>query len=96
MVKGPRWRELADAIEADIRSGERQPGSRLPSLTEWGDGYSSSTVLRVYRWLTARGLVTTVQGTGTFVADAIPAQELTLEERVAELERWRAEVEDGR
>ena len=56
---------------------------------------SRGTVLRAVDYLQQRGLLRGEVGRGVFVVDAIPdaAGEPTIGERVAELERWRAEHE---
>jgi len=97
-MTGPKWRALADRLESEIRGGKLAPGDRLPSLGEWAlQGYSQTTVLRVYRLLAERGLVELLPGTGTFVTDpgradpvaALAARVDALETEVAELKRAR-------
>ena len=102
MSASPRWQQLAEQLEQEIRTGRRAPGSKLPSLAEWrADGLSQTTTLRAYRELTARGLAVSVHGSGTYVAEVIPAagavstldgheQRLrAIEERLARLENRR-------
>jgi DNA-binding GntR family transcriptional regulator len=95
----PRWRRLADQLAQEIRSGQRVPGSKLPSFAEQdAAGCSQTTTMRAYRELTAAGLAVTVQGSGTYVADPLPATHPspTLEElatRIAALEEWRRTLE---
>jgi DNA-binding GntR family transcriptional regulator len=73
MSRGPRWQTLATEIEDEIRSGQREPGSRLPSINEQdGHGYSQTTTMRAYRELVSKGLAVAVHGSGTFVADPLP------------------------
>jgi DNA-binding GntR family transcriptional regulator len=99
MSGAPRWQLLANQIEQEIRAGIRAPGSKLPSLAEQKEnGYSQTTTLRAYRELTLDGLAAAVHGSGTYVADPIPAEGShpagndyerrlrALEERVATLE----------
>lgn len=70
----PRWRQIADRIEREIRTGARAPGSQLPSLTaQQAAGYSQTTTLRAYQDLINRGLAVSIHGSGTFVADPLPA-----------------------
>ncbi|MFJ4690050.1 GntR family transcriptional regulator [Streptomyces sp. NPDC088766] len=65
---------VADHVEARIRSGELQPGARLPSERDLAKEYGVAylTVRRAAQVLRERGLVETVHGRGTFVADPLP------------------------
>ncbi|GGK44142.1 phosphonate metabolism transcriptional regulator PhnF [Salinarimonas ramus] len=69
------WKQIADAIEADIRDGHVPPGERLapePALAE-RFGVNRHTVRRAVAALAARGLVRVAHGRGTFVeAGPIP------------------------
>ncbi|MFF3877272.1 GntR family transcriptional regulator [Streptomyces sp. NPDC001978] len=74
--QGPQlvYLALADHIEGRIRAGELQPGARLPPerdlATEYGVAYL--TVRRGAEVLRERGLIITVHGRGTYVADPVP------------------------
>lgn len=61
---------LADHVAARIATGELQPGTRLPAerdlAAEYGVAYM--TVRRAAQVLRERGLIVTVHGKGTFVA----------------------------
>lgn len=63
------YEQVADHIEARIRSGELAPGARLPAerdlATEYGVAYD--TVRRATALLRERGLILTIVGRGTFV-----------------------------
>lgn len=77
----PKWRELADRIAEEIRSGEYAPGEQLPQireLVEAGEG-SKSTVHAAYKALEAEGLVTSSRGHGTVVRDQPPLKRLGIE-----------------
>ncbi|MEU8654577.1 GntR family transcriptional regulator [Streptomyces sp. NPDC048737] len=65
---------VADHVEARIRSGELQPCARLPSERDLAQEYGVAylTVRRAAQVLRERGLVETVHGRGTFVADPLP------------------------
>lgn len=66
----PKYIQFADAVRAKVRSGELQPGDRLPSLSEvreqWGIG--RSVWERAHELLEKDGLVERQHGRGTFVA----------------------------
>jgi GntR family transcriptional regulator len=66
---GPKYERVADAIEADIKSGELPPGMRLKPerelMTEFGVSYG--TVRHAVAVLRDRGLVRTSHGEGNYV-----------------------------
>jgi GntR family transcriptional regulator len=67
----PLWRQLADILRSRIESDEYQPGRIMPSETTLGQEYglARGTVTKALNWLEDQGLVTRVQGRGTFVAE---------------------------
>jgi DNA-binding FadR family transcriptional regulator len=62
---------LVEALVAQIESGELAPGQRLPTeqAIVAATGVSRTVVREALASLRARGLITTRQGLGTFVAD---------------------------
>ncbi|WP_420157920.1 GntR family transcriptional regulator [Nocardiopsis sp. CNT-189] len=62
---------VADHIAARIRAGELSPGMRLPPERELAEEYGVAymTVRRASKELRERGLIVTVHGKGTFVAE---------------------------
>jgi GntR family transcriptional regulator len=64
------WRQVADDITADIKSGELSQGSRLPSEAELAELYqvARGTVRRALAALVERETIVVVHGRGTFVA----------------------------
>lgn len=70
---------VADHIEARIRAGELQPGARLSSERDLAQEYGVAylTVRRAAEVLRERGLILTVHGRGTFVADPVPGRAST-------------------
>ncbi|MBA0051950.1 GntR family transcriptional regulator [Streptomyces sp. AJS327] len=74
----PKWRELAEKFEEEIRTGERAPGSPMPEirdLVEKGER-SKETVHKAYKALEAQGLVTSSRGRGTVVREHVPLKRL--------------------
>ncbi|MFD4710537.1 GntR family transcriptional regulator [Streptomyces sp. NPDC058430] len=74
----PKWRDLADRLAEQIRSGEYAPGAQLPQireLVETGEG-SKATVHQAYKALEAEGLVTSTRGHGTVVRQRAPLKRL--------------------
>ncbi len=71
--------QLTWRLRALISTGQLASGERLPSfrrLAEWA-GVNLNTVRAVYEGLEADGLVVSLQGQGTFVAEGVePAPEL--------------------
>lgn len=65
---------LADHIAARIQAGELQPGARLPAERDLAQEYGVAymTVRRAAVVLRERGLIVTVHGKGTFVAEDGP------------------------
>ncbi|MFD1734642.1 GntR family transcriptional regulator [Deinococcus malanensis] len=63
--------QLRGQIEYGIACGELPPGARLPSVRDLvaQTGVAHVTVAHVYKDLAARGLIVTLAGRGTFVAD---------------------------
>jgi GntR family transcriptional regulator len=68
----PLYRRLRQALHDRMRSGEWQPGDRMPSIRELGESYGVShiTVVRALDDLTREGLLLRRQGRGVFVSQA--------------------------
>ena len=65
----PVYRQIIDQILGAIASGAIQGGSQLPTVRQLAVDLSvnPNTVVRAYRELEIRGVLTTQQGIGTFV-----------------------------
>jgi GntR family transcriptional regulator len=61
--------QVADDIEARIKSGELAPGTRLRSERQLAEIYERAygTIRKAMQVLRDRGLIETIQGRGTFV-----------------------------
>jgi GntR family transcriptional regulator len=72
-MAGPLYRQIAEELRRKIDSGELKPGSQLPTEDELMDLHHASrnTVRGAIRQLTTRGLVYTLHGKGTFVAERV-------------------------
>ncbi|MDE2050721.1 MAG: PLP-dependent aminotransferase family protein [Gammaproteobacteria bacterium] len=68
-MQSTNYRELADTVVADIRTGKLRPGDKLPPQREFASssGIAVSTAQRVYAELGRRGVVSGEIGRGTFV-----------------------------
>lgn len=62
---------IVEQIKGQLLSGELRPGDRLPTIAERAlkQGLSQGSVREAYRALEHRGVLTVVQGRGTFVAN---------------------------
>ena len=70
----PIYIQIADNLCERVLSGEFKPGSRIPSVREWGAtiGVNPNPVARSYELLTDRKVIFNQRGIGFFVAgDAI-------------------------
>lgn len=84
----PIYIQIADNICEKILSGEMTPGSRIPSVREWGAkiGVNPNTVARSYEILTNKSVIYNQRGIGFFVSNnAISAiQESELDKFIKE------------
>ncbi len=67
----PVWQQLADILRGQIERGEIAPGKLLPSSRTLMQTYgvSDGTVKRAIADLRAAGLVKSITGRGTYVAE---------------------------
>ena len=67
-----RYKDVVDALAADIRAGKIPPGTRLPTHRDLAarEGLALVTATRVYAELAVMGLVSGEAGRGTFVRES--------------------------
>jgi GntR family transcriptional regulator len=67
----PVYRQLVDALRAQIESGEIPPGRRMPSETEIeaATGLARGTVRKSIETLREEGLIITTKGKGSYVVE---------------------------
>ncbi len=84
----PLGLQLGWSLSARIRDGTFAPGQRLPGLREMAEasGLNINTVRAVYQRLEQRGLIQSLQGSGTFVATT-PAEHAAVAAIVADAAR---------
>jgi len=72
---------LIEALESRITSGDLAPGQRLPTeqAIVSATGVSRTVVREALASLRARGLITTRQGLGAFVAEAAPVRTFAID-----------------
>ena len=86
----PFYKQLILQVEMAIADGRLAQGDQLPTVRSLAVALSinPNTVARAYSQLEVRGIVTTQQGTGTFVSDRMVEHSEVERERVlAELTR---------
>lgn len=68
----PVYRQIIDQVHAARASGSIGPGERLPTVRQLAVDLkvNPNTVVRAYRELELTGVLTTHQGTGTFLTNA--------------------------
>src|ERR1044072_5602416 len=68
----PVYRQIIDQVRGGIASGAWAGGDQLPTVRQLAVDLSinPNTVVRAYRELEIRGILTTHQGTGTFITAA--------------------------
>ncbi len=84
----PVYRQLIDQVLAGISSGTLGPGDRLPTVRQVAVDLSINinTVVRAYKELEIRGVLSTQQGTGTFITDQdVPRDEADRQRRLSQL-----------
>src|SRR6516162_6496700 len=82
----PIYRQIQDQIRYGIASGKLRPGEQLPTVRALAVDLkvNPNTVIKAYTELERQGVLTTEQGSGTFVAP-LPAVVLAPEDRQAKL-----------
>src|SRR5579871_5166555 len=82
----PIYRQIQDQIRYGIASGRLLPGEQLPTVRALAVDLkvNPNTVIKAYTELERQGILTTEQGSGTFVA-ALPAVALGPADRQAKL-----------
>ncbi len=84
----PAYRQIIDQVLGGLASGTLKPGDQLPTVRQLAVDLTinPNTVVRAYRELEIREVLSTQQGTGTFVTDKTPkASEVERRRRVAQL-----------
>ena len=88
----PIYRQIQDQIRYGIVSGRLRPGEQLPTVRALAVdlAVNPNTVIKAYSELERKGILTTEQGSGTFVAP-LPAVDLRPADRQAKLRALCAE-----
>jgi GntR family transcriptional regulator len=70
----PKWEQIADVIRRRIADGTYPPRSRVPSVQQLvaETGVAVDTAQKVLANLREEGVIYTVRGLGSFVADRPP------------------------
>lgn len=77
--------QLADVLRAEIQTGQRRPGSQLPTESEFQADYgvSRTTIRSALSTLAGEGLVLTRKGFGSYVRDRPPLRRVSSTHRHA-------------
>jgi GntR family transcriptional regulator len=88
----PIYRQIQDQIRYGIASGKLQPGDQLPTVRALAVDLRvhPNTVIKAYTELERLAILTTEQGSGTFVA-SLPALALSPADRQSKLKALCAE-----
>lgn len=88
----PKYQQVQDQIRFGIASGQLVAGEQLPTVRALAVELSvnPNTIIKAYTELERMGVLTTEQGSGTFVAPP-PAVEMPESERVGKLNELCAE-----
>jgi GntR family transcriptional regulator len=70
----PAYRQIIDQVLGGIAAGTLRPGNQLPTVRQLAVdlAINPNTVVRAYRELEIREVLSTQQGTGTFLTDKMP------------------------
>ncbi|MGL4287040.1 MAG: phosphonate metabolism transcriptional regulator PhnF [Phreatobacter sp.] len=81
------WRQIAEAMEADIVGGGLPPGSRMPTEAALSArfGVNRHTVRQALKSLVEKGLVRVTQGSGTYVEAKPLAYPIGMRTRFSEI-----------
>lgn len=86
----PAYRQIIDAVLGGIASGTLKPGDQLPTVRQFAVDLSinPNTVVRAYRELEIRGILSTQQGMGTFITNKkVKTDDDRRQRRIAQLVR---------
>jgi GntR family transcriptional regulator len=86
----PAYRQIIDGILGGISSGTLDPGEQLPTVRQLAVDLSinPNTVVRAYRELEIRGVLSTQQGMGTFITNKkVKTDNGQRQRRIAQLAR---------
>lgn len=84
----PVYRQLIDQVLVAIAGGHLTPGDQLPTVRQLAVDLSinPNTVVRAYKELEIRGMLTTQQGTGTFItAKKVKSDEAQRQKRLSQM-----------
>ncbi|MCC6589575.1 MAG: GntR family transcriptional regulator [Bryobacterales bacterium] len=84
----PVYRQLIDQVMAALATGSLGAGDRLPTVRQVAVelAINPNTVVRAYKELEIRGVLTTQQGTGTFISDAqVQPDEVERQRRLSQI-----------
>src|SRR6201988_5370223 len=84
----PVYRQLIDQVQGGLAAATLEGGNQLPTVRQVAVdlAINPNTVLRAYRELEIRGVLSTQQGTGTFITEQkVKAGEAQRRRRLAQM-----------
>jgi GntR family transcriptional regulator len=84
----PAYRQIIDQVMLGISTGSLSAGTQLPTVRQLAVDLSinPNTVVRAYRELEIRGVLSTQQGIGTFVSQKqVPQDEALRQKRLSQI-----------
>ena len=92
--KLPIYLQIIRILKSDLARGKYQPGEKLPAVREVAKALTinPNTVQKTYRQLEQRGLIYSLPGKGSYVAERSQYSSAVLEKAT---EEFRKAVEDG-
>lgn len=84
----PVYRQIIDQVLGGISAGNLKPGDQLPTVRQLAVDLSinPNTVVRAYRELEIREILSTQQGTGTFITEkTVKTNEIEHQRQLAQL-----------
>jgi GntR family transcriptional regulator len=84
----PVYRQIIDQVLGGIASGTLRAGDQLPTVRQLAVdlAINPNTVVRAYRELEIREILSTQQGTGTFLTDKkLPVDDVERQRRIGQL-----------
>lgn len=75
----PIWEQIVNQMKEMVMKGIYQPQDKIPSVRELSSQLivNPNTVSKAYQELERQGVIETIRGRGTFVAERAPVQQIT-------------------
>jgi len=90
----PKYKQIADSIEAKVERGSIRRGQKLPSINQLSTYYllSRDTVEKAYAELKNRKLITSTRGLGYYISNSLPETQLKVLVLFNKLSAYKKEI----